>query len=218
MQTFKSRQIIRWLMPAALGLIIGIPAVSARAGETAIVPDFRHVRVENPASLSNEQAENIYRQIAKDLETAFESSNLAEIRGHQKWRRYNTEPYLSSTHGNRYINNYANEAAAGYGALKKGAVMPSGSVIVKDSFAVSQEGLVMPGRLFVMEKLYAGAHPSTGDWRYVMIGADGAVIADTTGITAPQAEFCHVCHKVRAARDFLFFVPPDFRIPNTTAP
>ena len=89
--------------------------------------------------------------------------------------------------------------------------MPAGSVIVKDSFEVTEGGDVLPGRLFAMEKRPRGTLPATGDWRYIMIGADGAVIADTLADTAAKAEFCHVCHKVRSSKDFLFYVPPDFR-------
>lgn len=183
----------------------------ARASEQAEVPDFRHMRVDNPASLSNAEAEDIYQKIAADLQASFEQSHVDEIIGYQDWRRYNSAPYLSSTHGNRYINNYANEASTGYDSPTKGARMPAGSVIVKDSFEVTDAGDVLPGRLFVMEKLAAGSSQATADWRYIMIDADGTVIADTKSDTANKAEFCHVCHKVRSSRDFLFFVPPDFR-------
>lgn len=205
---------MKYLKLVGLSLVLSALLIGpsrTKSGELADVPDFRHMRVENPASLTNAEAEDIYREISASLAAAFESSGLPDISSYQSWRRYNTAPYLSSTHGNRYINNFANAASIGYDALQKGTVMPEGSVVVKDSFEVTENGEVLPGRLFVMEKRAAGSLINTADWRYIMIGADGSVIADTIADTAAKAEFCHVCHKVRSSRDFLFYVPPDFR-------
>jgi len=211
--TIHGRILRHFFALAIFGTMAAIPGPAAKAQEPT-VPDFRHVRVDNPAKLSHKEAETIYQTITDDLAAAFESSGVPEIQGYTDWRRYNSAPYMSSTHGNRFINNYGNSASVGYDRLKKGDLMSLGSVLIKDSFAVTQQGAVIPGRLFVMEKLSAGSHPATGDWRYMMIGSDGMVIADTVGETAKQAEFCHVCHKVRSSRDFLFYVPPDFRLPE----
>ena len=162
--------------------------------------------IDNPASLSGEKAEAVYAEIQAELTAAFARSGEAAAADYSGWRRYNRVPYLSSTHGDRYINNFANEKAAGYDALQKGSRMQNGAVFAKDGFAVSSDGEVLPGRLFIMEKLGTNSSPSTGDWRYVTIDSDGSIIGDSTKDPQNTMEFCHVCHKVRASKDFLFFV------------
>ena len=88
--------------------------------------------------------------------------------------------------------------------------MPPGSILVKDSFAVTSDGDVYGGPLFIMEKLGEGASPETGGWRYVMIMGDGSYFGDSTNETAERVQFCNGCHE-DAAEDQLFFVPTKFR-------
>jgi hypothetical protein len=183
------------------------------AQNDAFVPDFRHMKIENPATLSDAGAEAIYNQIQVELAKAFARSGLRIVNGYTAWKRYNRTPYLSSTHGDRYINNFANDLAINYDTLKKGAKMQAGAVIAKDGFAVTKHGEVLPGRLFIMEKLTTGTSPHTGDWRYVTIENDGSIIGDSANDPQNAMEFCHICHKVRASRDFLFYVPPGHRLP-----
>ena len=111
----------------------------------------------------------------------------------------------------RHVNNYANARAKNYGSLTKGIKLPVGSVLAKDSFTVTEEGKVFAGALFVMEKLSAGASLDNADWRYVMIMPDGSLFGDSMGDGAEEMTFCHVCHKVKASRDYLYFVPKKYR-------
>ena len=201
-----------WLL-LILSVFWFIPS-AGQAQDDTFVPDFRHMKIENPATLSDAGAEAIYSQIQVELAKAFARSGKRLVNGYTAWKRYNLTPYLSSTHGDRYINNFANDKTVGYDTLKKGSKMQVGTVIAKDGFAVTEQGEVLPGRLFVMEKLAAGASPDTGDWRYLTIENDGSVIGDSIDDPQNSMEFCHVCHKVRASRDFLFYVPPDYRLPE----
>ena len=48
----------------------------------------------------------------------------------RRWQRFNAAPYKSATHGNRYVNNYANGPAApsyGTGDWRYAMIMPDGS-------------------------------------------------------------------------------------------
>ncbi len=186
---------------------------TALAQDTAVVPDFRHMKIDNPASLSDAGALAIYSQIQVELAKTFARSGLRIVNGYTSWQIYNRTPYLSSTHGDRYVNNFANNLADGYDSLKKGSKMQAGAVFAKDGFAVTKDGEVLPGRLFVMEKLAEGANPDTGDWRYISIENDGSIIGDSMNDPQNIMAFCHICHKVRASRDFLFYVPPSQRLP-----
>ncbi len=195
---------------AALAFAILAIAPSAH-GEG--IPDFRHIKVESPTSLSPHDAELIYKEIRGDMAAAYARTGLALVRDYSTWRRYNRAPYRSDTHGNRFVNNYANAKAIGYEMLENGIKMPPGAVFAKDSFTLSTAGAVQSGRLFVMEKLAPDANPVTEDWRYMMIGADGTLIGDTMAASVAQVDFCHICHKVRRTKDYLFYVPPDYRQP-----
>ena len=170
-----------------------------------------HFRVERPARLSPPVAQSIYENAADDLALGYGLSDYLPARNYRRWERFNTFPYLSATHGNRYVNNFANEQAADYGKLAPGEKMPVGAVLAKDSFTVTRERRVFAAALFIMEKLEPARNPDTGDWRYVMVLPDGSVFADTLGPTREQAEFCHACHQAVANRDYLFFIPPAYR-------
>ena len=87
-------------------------------------------------------------------------------------------------------------------------------MIAKDSFSLTDKDALFPAPLFAMEKLAAGASPATGDWRYLAILPDGSVFADSEGGKSDTAAFCHDCHSANARRDYLFFLPFEFRVSN----
>lgn len=127
------------------------------------------------------------------------------------WARFNVVPYQSATHGNRFVNNYASPTAAEeYGNYEDGGPMPEGSALAKESFVVSAKGVVSPGPLFIMEKMAAGFHEESGDWRYSMVLPNGKVGGITNGEGSDKVEFCIGCH-LAAERDSMFFMPMEFR-------
>ena len=170
-----------------------------------------HITIEDPADLTPEQAEQLYDGLRETLRKDYRLAAYGKARDYQSWRRYNTTPYLSATHGNRYVNNYGNWAARGYEALGPGKMLAAGTVLAKDAFTVMKDGTALAAPLFIMEKLAAGASPDTGDWRYVMVLPDGSVFGDSHGAAAERMAFCHECHAAVADTDYVFYVPEEVR-------
>jgi hypothetical protein len=173
----------------------------------------RHFRVPNPARLSDADAVSIYDRIRDDMVAAYRLSRISVTDRYHTWRRYNRAPYLSATHGDRYINNYANAEAKPYGQNGE-APMPAGAVLAKDSFTVTAQGDVFTGPLFLMEKMVPGFAPEARDWRYTMIMPDGSLFGTTNGEGSERMAFCANCHETAGdAADHLFFVPEEYRRP-----
>jgi hypothetical protein len=217
--------VLRSLVAAALiaAAILGsrmLLIAEAQEGEASAV-DFahptRHFRVPNPARLSDADALSIYDQIRDDMVAAYRLSRDPLATRFYKWRRYNRAPYLSATHGDRYINNYANAEAKTYGQEGAGP-LPAGAVLVKDSFTVTAQGDVFTGPLFLMEKMSPGFSAEARDWRYTMIMPDGSLFGTTNGEGSERVDFCAACHATAGdAADHLFFVPEKYQGALSTA-
>lgn len=190
-------------------------AVEVPAQRFSGPPEYprRHFRINNPAALSAPEAEAIYDGLRQEMARRYAASGDATAAAYQGWTRFNTAPYGSSTHGRRYVNNYANDVAWGYGRAEEAGRLPVGSVIAKDSFVVTDDGGIQPGPLFVMEKMPAGFNYVSGDWRYSVITGAGELAGRTAGPGAERVEFCISCHLAREEEDHLFFVPEAFRSP-----
>lgn len=183
--------------------------ISTQAQETV---ESGHLAVENPAELSQLQANKIYNKLRKDMAKSYALSRLSVINDYQSWTRYNSAPYLSATHGQRFVNNFANEKAKFYGKLKTGQTYPVGSVFAKDSLTITDGNKIFPGAMFVMEKLAAGSNNETANWRYVVVLPDGTQYGDTTGEEPEQVKYCHACHEAKAKEDYVFFVPKELQL------
>jgi hypothetical protein len=130
---------------------------------------------------------------------------------YSNWELFNTVAYKSYTHGGRYVNNFANGIGApSCGEYEDGGTMPVGSVLAKDSFAVSGKGTVVPGPLFVMEKMPEGFNGESEDWRYTLVMPNGNVLGTTNGEGSGNVAFCIDCH-VYAERDSMLFIPEELR-------
>jgi hypothetical protein len=170
-----------------------------------------HFKVDNPAALTDSEAQDIYERIRNDLVRGYGLSGESAA-AYVRWRRYNTSPYRSSTHGERFVNNYANGLARAYGRFEDAGVLPQGSVLAKDSFAVTKEGQVFSGPLFVMEKMAPGFNAASRDWRYTMIMPDGSLFGTTGGEGGGKVKFCITCHETAGGQgDQLFLVPKAYR-------
>jgi len=140
-------------------------------------------------------------------------AGLQQVKGYTGWANVATAPYQSATHGNRYVNNYANaRGAAPYKKFEKAGTMPQGTVLAKDSFLAMPDGKVAVGPLFIMEKMGAGFSKESGDWRYTMIMPDGSVPGMTKGKGAANVKFCAECHMGAASQGHMFFLPEAFRV------
>lgn len=171
-----------------------------------------HFSVEKPATLPPTEAEAIYGRIVDDMGGAYELSQDPNAAGYQRWIRFNTAPYPSATHGSRYVNNYGNGLARGYARPNAFEALPEGAVLAKDSFAVTSDGDVFLGPLFLMEKMAPGFDPKSRDWRYSMIMPDGSFFGMTGGDNDADVRFCVTCHEAAGdENDHLFFMPEAYR-------
>lgn len=195
-------------LPVALSLVAVSCAICLPVFAQA---EKGHITIDNPGKLSEQDIRSVYQRLAEQMSKGYGLSEFDFARDYTTWRRYNRLPYLSATHGNRYVNNYASGITQGYGKLKPGDVFAPGTIMAKDSFTVTKQGKVFAGALFIMEKLKPGSSPNTADWRYVMVMPDGSLFGDSAGETAAQIAYCHDCHQQKADQDFVFFVPPAFQ-------
>lgn len=171
-----------------------------------------HFRVADPANVSADEAESIYRTLSREMGERYALSGIAAAQQYLGWTRYSTAPYRSVTHGRSYLNNYANGVARAYGRYEKAGTFPVGSVLAKDSFSISKSGETLPGPLFLMEKMEAGFNPESGDWRYSEILPDGSVLGATKGDNAGNVNYCAPCHAgAGKGRDHVFFPRKAFR-------
>jgi hypothetical protein len=203
------------LAGAPLGSGGGAAKAQTGASQSEISPQkpTRHFRVERPASLTGADALTIYNRILDDMVAGYRLSAFPNAEKYRYWRRYNTVPYRSAQHGERYVNNYANDKADAYRHFEAAGEMPVGAVLVKDSFAVTKRGDVFSGPLFAMEKMPPGFNLSSRDWRYTMVMPDGSLFGATNGEGSARVEFCVSCHKLAGhERDHLFYVPEKYRV------
>lgn len=211
---FRSLAAVAAIVAAAM-LAWPADALAQQAGAPPETPSARgggHFTAPDPGDLTPEQAIEIYRGIRDQMVSGYRLSGNGAARNFTRWQRFNSAPYRSATHGQRYVNNYANASAESYGLYEGAGDMPPGAVVVKDTFYVSESGGVFPGALMIMEKMAAGFDEATGDWRYTMIMPDGSLFGTTGGENAESVEFCATCHVLAAANDHLFFMPRAFRI------
>ena len=206
---FKGRPVMHcFKFCLALGLMITFPICVL--AQSAV--GNSHLPIENPADPEPKEAQAIYEQLKGRIAEGYALSKLSIVEDYQSWTRYNAAPYVSATHGSRFVNNYANRAGAAYGTMKEGEKLPVGTVLAKDAITITDDGKQLPGALFVMEKLIAGSNPPTGDWRYVVVNPDGSFFGDTTGDEPQLVDYCHTCHLQVAERDYTFFVREDYRV------
>jgi uncharacterized membrane protein len=81
--------------------------------------------------------------------------------------KMNTKPWVSQTHGGRWVNTYVSKEAVK--AYQNSDPLPAGALVVKESF---EDGGGKPttvaGPLYVMQKGPKGSSPETDDWRFAM--------------------------------------------------
>jgi hypothetical protein len=176
-------------------------------------PVLEHPPVDNPATLDAVTAERIYASILPQMQAGYAASGDPLAWAYAGWPRLNTVPYRSHRHGNVFVNNYANPIAANYGKQGMTEPLPAGSLIVKDSFIVTETGEIRAGALAIMEKMPPGSDPANGDWRYLVIAPDGALAGVSGDANAdPRMRQCAACHNAApAGQDRLYLVPQRVR-------
>lgn len=172
----------------------------------------RHFRVPNPANISDADAQTAYDALKPDMARGYGMSEIPAAQNYTRWKRYNKAPYLSAGHGRRFLNTYGNAIANAYGKYEAAGRLPVGSVLAKDSVAITKDGKVNPGPLFLMEKMQAGFNHVSGDWKYSMIMPDGSIFGITNGTGSKQVNFCVPCHLAAEKTDHLHFLPSRLRV------
>ena len=165
------------------------------------------------AELTAGEARKAYDCLVKDLVAGYGKSGLT-VAGHYKdWKNYSSQPYVSDTHGGRYVNNYGNTTAGNYGKYEAAGRMPVGAILAKDSFDAKANGKLAAGPLFLMEKMPAGFKKVSGNWRYTMVLPNGQVFGTTNGAGSAKMDFCYECHMaVAEEQDSLMFLPDEYRV------
>ncbi|SMO68758.1 cytochrome P460 family protein [Ruegeria faecimaris] len=195
-------------------LVLACAAVAVTDAVAQSNDEDAHLAIENPADLTKDDAREIYDSLQRRMARGYAAAQLDLLLNYQNWPLYNDAPYISETHGRRFVNSYANRMAYNYATLTEGEKLPVGSVLAKDSVTVTDEGKSHPGAMFVMQKLAEGANPATADWRYIMVMPDGSLFGDTLGDRANAVAYCHDCHEAVADRDYTFFVPEEYLVDN----
>lgn len=163
------------------------------------------------AKISDQQAAAIYKDLQAELQAGYARAPLPPAAAYAGWRRYNTVPYRSETHGGRHVNNYADPKSADvYARFDPEAKFPVGASFAKDSFRPLPQGGVEKGPLFLMEKMPEGFNAASADWKFSMVMPDGAVVGVTKGQNAEQVEFCAECH-AGAGASHAFYLPEEYR-------
>lgn len=164
-----------------------------------------------PMQLDQGEIEAMADCLVPALDAALARAEDATIRATRGWRPM-SRTYMASEHG-MFLKVYANAAAASdYAKAERGGRLPQGAAILKRSFRVDMAGNAAAGPVFVMERMAEGYDPSTGDWRFAVTTPDGPRVGESGGENAPAVAFCAGCHRSARVQDYLFFVPPRFRV------
>ncbi len=163
--------------------------------------------------LTTAEAKGAYECLVKEMLAGYKKSGMKVAGFYKDWDIYNNQPYVSDTHGGRFVNNYANATARNYGKFEDVGRLPVGAMLAKDSFAVHGNGKTGPGPLFLMEKMPAGFNKASGNWRYTMVMPDGAIFGVTNGQNSAKMQFCIDCHAAVADdQDSVMLLPDEYRV------
>ena len=151
---------------------------------------------------------------AKIIKASWSDSGMSEASDFVTWKNFATRPYVSATHGGRFVTNHANDIGAeAYGRYENVGEMPVGGIAAKPSFTISAQGEAMLDTLFLMEKASAGSFPDSNDWIYTAIMPDGSLMGRTGGHNSDMMEFCVTCHAALGGEsDDLTFLPEELRV------
>lgn len=184
-------------LAAMSGLALGLSAAAAAACTTDKARD----------DLTDAEALELYDCIKDDLLARYQKSGRPEADAYRSWTVNSTNPFVSGTHGNRFVIHYSNDVATETYSkyAEDGVTMPIGSILGKESFSVNKKGEVKPGPLFLMEKV---ASSDYDNWQYTTILPNGKV-------GGPKPSFCHDCHvNVLDGQDAMFYPSDDYRAAN----
>lgn len=167
------------------------------------------------AELTGDEAETVYNCIAEELHAGYAQGDkrwipAEHVTDYRDWTRASTIPAAPGFHGNRFLLTWVNDTGdEAYLEYAEDPDIPAGTVIAKESFAVTDAGNVRKGPLFLMEKVAAGTSPETDDWYYMLVAPNGAPQAVNV-MTA-----CSECHQgAYGFQGGLGYPVPEARVSN----
>ncbi|MEO0999066.1 MAG: cytochrome P460 family protein [Pseudomonadota bacterium] len=165
--------------------------------------------------LTPEEALAVYDCLEADLVAGYQTGAKRWIpeeivANYRYWAQASTAPQAPGMHSGRFLMTFVNAVGAQqYMEYSEDfPEMPEGSILVKESFSVSDEGGVTPGPLFIMQKAADGTSPETDDWFYMMVSAEGR----PQGINVMSA--CHDCHMGFDYQGSMGYPVPEVRVMN----
>lgn len=163
--------------------------------------------------MTDEETVALYDCLMDEMKAAYAKSGVEMAASYMTWPRYSRHAYVSATHGNRYVQNYANPKGRAYGLYEQAGTLPQGTKLAKDSFTVTKTGHGQVGPLFLMEKMQAGFNSESDDWRYTMVMPNGSVFGTTNGQGSENVAFCIGCHiSVAPDQDSVMLLPDEYRV------
>ena len=205
--------------------VLGLAAMllSACAPTTTEVPTCKVVRAAGtptaalgglgnpPMQLTQIEIDAMAACLRPALDAALARAEDATIRATRGWRTMSSS-YTASEHG-MFLQVFANASAApDYAKAEQGGRLLPGAAILKRSFRVGMDGTASAGPIFVMERMAPGYDLSSNDWRFAVTTPDGKRVGESGGENAPAVAYCAGCHRSARVQDYLFFVPPRFRV------
>jgi len=139
----------------------------------------------------------------------------AAFKEYRTWKKVNTEPVLSASHGNRYVITYLNKVAEPSG-LQGNFPFSKGAVLAKESFEAKDAKPGPHGPLFIMEKRGEGYDRAHENWHYAVVNPNGAVSLSGSGHERSPTQFCSACHAMAKANDYVFGNGTIMRVKPTT--
>jgi hypothetical protein len=182
----------------AAAVVVAAVAACAPPGATTAPPHDRARATTDPTTEPT-AARAMKPAPAGDPDSAFGPLDVGK--DYLTYRRVTTEPFLSAVHGNRWVHVWVNEIGAE--AYLRGAPIPVGTIIVKESFeGEGGKPSNVRGPLYVMEKRAPGYAPGDDlDWYNAIHWATPtpAMRAALGGPIywrdrSPRVRYCYDCH------------------------
>ncbi|MGQ0544485.1 MAG: cytochrome P460 family protein [Betaproteobacteria bacterium] len=134
---------------------------------------------------------------------------------YSKWKKVNTKPVKSATHGNTLVITYVNQQAEGAATCGK-FPFGAGSMLMKEAFDDQGGKPGAKSSVFLMEKRKKGYDAANGDWHYAVLDPKGAVQMTGSGKAGASTQFCSQCHQAAKANDYVFGNGTTMKVKPTT--
>ena len=184
---------------------IGAAAIALIAGCATVSGFTDSLRAD--ANLSAEAVNDLYAASRADLIAGYQKGPNPIAADYPTWKATATAPAAPGVHSGRYMMTYVNEIGhADYIKYSsQNPVMPTGTLIAKESFTVKGEGEFRPGPLFTMEKVGLEDSQDTDGWLYGRVNTNGSKMRTSQ-------KFCHSCHKAFSTQDALGYPAKQVRL------